>query len=217
MNHTFVVEGVVLQRRPYGEYDSVATIYTDTMGKVRARFIGVRRPRGKLKALCEPMVRGEYRLYLKPNAEWATATGGRIVDSYPDIRADFDRTCQGLRLCELLTRVTADRSSNPKKFTLITESLSTFSATGSPWIYGAFGLRVLDLAGFGVYRARPEAISPQLWEALHKQELSSLSALPDEPNQRGRIEGRLEHAFEALTEKPLATSIFFQSLRETVQ
>jgi len=215
MNHTFVVSAVVLYRRPYGEYDSLATLYTDSMGKLPARFVGVRRPRGKLKALCEPMVHGEYRLYVRPSGEWATITGGRIVDSYPDVRADFDRTCQGLRLCELLARVVPDRSPNPRKFELIAESLSVLGRTGTPWLFAAFGARLLELAGFGLYRARPDAVSPELWDALHQQELSVLAARPDEPAQRGRVEARLEHAFEALVERPLATKIFLDSLRKT--
>ena len=214
MSQTIVTAGVVLHRRPYGEYDTVATLYTESLGKLPARFIGVRRPRGKLKALCEPMVHAEYRLYLRPGGEWATATGGRIVDSYPAVRADFERTCQGLRLCELLARVAPDRSPNPSKFALITESLSTLGATGSPWIVSAFGARLLELAGFGLRRARPQAVSPALWEAIHREELSVLAARPDEPAQRGRVEGRLEHAFEAPIERPLATSIFFDSLRK---
>ena len=215
MSHSVVTSAVVLYRRVYGEYDAVATLYTEALGKLSARLVGVRRPRGKLKAFGEPMVHGEYRLYLRPGGEWATVTGGRIVDSYPGIRGDFALTWQGLRLCELLARVAPERSPSPGKFALITDSLAVLDATGSPWIFAAFGVRLLELAGFGLARARPEAAGAELWDALHHQELAAIAARPDEPVARRRIEARLEHAFEALVERPLATALFFDSLRKT--
>ena len=60
----FVVGALVLSRWEFREMDRIAVMFTRDLGKVRARFIGVNRPKGKLKAMSEPMVHGEYRLYL---------------------------------------------------------------------------------------------------------------------------------------------------------
>lgn len=212
-SHSYVTEGVVLSRRPYSEYDVVATLYTERFGKLAARFIGVRRPRGKLKALTEPMVHGEYRLYAKPGREWETATGGRIVNSFPGLRLDFDRTCHGLRLCELLSRVTADHAPNPLELRLMLDSLASLERTGSPWIATAFGLRLLDLAGFGLRHAKPEDVDAALWRTLHDEPLGSLERRPDAEPARRRVENRLEGAFEALIERRLSTSVFNDSIR----
>ena len=213
LNNSHVVEGVVLSRRPYGEFDLIATLYTDTFGKLPARFIGVRRPKGKLKALAEPMVHGEYRLYIHPGGEWATATGGRIVDSFPGNRQDFERTCHGLRLCEMLQRLVPDRSPNPAKLRLMTESLSALERTGSPWIPTAFALRLLELAGFGISRSKPEEIDPALWAGLHEAPLETVERLEDSEHARRRIESRVESAFEQIIEQALSTSIFNDSIR----
>lgn len=211
---TLVTEGLVLARRPYGEYDLIATIYTESLGKVRARFIGVRRPKGKLKALAEPMVHAEFRLYSRPASEWVTATGGRIVDSFPGIRADLERTFQGLRLCELLQRLVPDRSPNPRKLALATSFLGAIQRTGSPWLAGAFGLRLLESAGFGLRRAKPEGLDPALWSALHEEPLESLERRQDDEPARRRVELRLDRAFEELIERPLSTSRFYESMRK---
>lgn len=212
-NHSHVTEGVVLSRRPYGEFDLIATLYTEQFGKVAARFMGVRRPKGKLKALAEPMVWGEYRLYVRPGREWVTATGGRIVDSFPGLRLDFDRTCRGLRLCELLLRLVPDRSPNPRKLRLMTESLASLERAGSPWIPTAFALRLLELAGFGLRRAKPEGLDSALWSALHEEPLEALERRGDAEHARSRVESRVERAFEELIERPLATSLFNDSIR----
>lgn len=212
-NNTLVTEGVVLSRRPYAEWDLIAVLYTKALGKVSARFIGVRRPKGKLKALAEPMVHGEYRLYVRPCREWVTATGGRIVDSFPGLRLDFERTCHGLRLCELLQRLVPDRSPNSRKLELIVDALAALERTGSPWLPVAFGLRLLELAGFGLGRGRPEGVNPTLWNELHHQPLPLLERRDDHEPARRRVETRLERAFEELIERPLSTSLFNDSVR----
>lgn len=214
-SYTLVTEGVVLSRRPYGEFDVIATIYTGALGKIPARFIGVRRPKGKLKALAEPMVLGEFRLYVRQGSEWTTATGGRIVDSFPAIRADFDRTCQGLRVCELLNKLVPDRSPNAAKLELAAEALAAIARSASPWLPPAFALRLMALAGFGLGRGKPETIDPGLWSALHEEALALLEERPDDEAQRRRIETRLDRALEELVERPLATTLFTESIRST--
>ena len=89
--------GVVLSRRDLGEADRLATLYTENLGKISVRFVGVNKPGRKLKALSEPMVWGEYRLYLKPSHDRAKAIGGRIISTFPNIRSDLSRTWAGLR------------------------------------------------------------------------------------------------------------------------
>lgn len=212
-SYTLVTDGVVLSRRPYGEFDTIATLYTEALGKLPARFIGVRRPKGKLKALAEPMVRAEHRLYLRQGSEWATATGGRIVDSYPGLRADFERTCQGLRLCELLNKLVPDRDPAPRKLELIGSFLSALERTGSAWLPIAFALRLMSLAGFGLGHGRPEGIDPALWAALHEDPVERLESRTDDEPARRRVETRLERALEELVERPLNTTQFNDSIR----
>ena len=69
--------GVVLSRRAFGEYDRLCSVFTEQFGKIPTRFIGVNRAKGKMKALSEPGVWGEYRLHLSTRSEFARAIGGR--------------------------------------------------------------------------------------------------------------------------------------------
>ena len=63
--------GVVLSRRLLGEYDRLCFVFTESLGKIPVRFVGVSRPAGKLKALSEPAVWAEYRLHVSPRSEFA--------------------------------------------------------------------------------------------------------------------------------------------------
>src|SRR5947209_5883411 len=51
--------GVVLARRQVGEYDRLATVFTEDLGKLTVRFVGVARSASKLKALAEPAAWGD--------------------------------------------------------------------------------------------------------------------------------------------------------------
>ncbi|OGR84203.1 MAG: DNA repair protein RecO, partial [Elusimicrobia bacterium RIFCSPHIGHO2_02_FULL_57_9] len=93
--------GIVLSRRDFREADSLAVLYTDSLGKITARFVGVKKPGRKLKALCEPLVWGEYRLYLSACTDMAKAIGGRIISSFPAVRQDFNRIVEAVSFCEL--------------------------------------------------------------------------------------------------------------------
>ena len=98
---------VALARRPVREADRLVTLYTQSLGKVTARFIGVDRPGRKLKALSEPLVWAEYRLYLSPSLDSAKVIGGQLLSTFPALRCDLGRTLSALSCCEMLNQLTA--------------------------------------------------------------------------------------------------------------
>jgi DNA repair protein RecO (recombination protein O) len=172
--------GIVLSRRSLGEYDRLCAVYTETLGKVPARFVGVNRAAGKLKALTEPGVWGEYRLHLSPRSEYAKGVGGRLVTSFPGWRNDLGRVFDALALCEMLDRLTPDRLPDPAKFRLLASFLAALEERPSAWLLPAFGLRLAHLAGFSL-RERPSGAAAAVWERLHEEEPAALADLPSEP------------------------------------
>ena len=105
--------GIVLSRRAFGEYDRLCSIFTEHLGKVPARFVGVNRAKGKMKALSEPGVWGEYRLHLSTRTEFAKAVGGRLIGSFPGWRESLGRTFDALACLEMLDRLTPDHQPSP--------------------------------------------------------------------------------------------------------
>ena len=168
---------VVLSRRAFGEHDRLCTLFTEKLGKVPARFVGVNRPRGKLKALSEPGVWGEYRLHLSPRSEFAKAVGGRLSASFPGWREDMERTFDALACCELLEKLTADRAPSPEKYRLLVSTLAALEQSPSAWLLPSFGLRILEAAGFSL-RDRAPAAAKGVWDALHDEEPAALAFLP---------------------------------------
>ena len=169
--------GVVLSRRAFGEYDRLCSIFTEQWGKVPARFVGVNRAKGKLKALSEPGVWGEYRLHLSSRSEFAKAVGGRLIGSFPGWRTDLARTFDALACLEMLDRLTPDHQPSPEKYALICAVLVALDEFPSEWIVPSFGLRLAEMLGIGL-RERAPARAAGVWAALHDTEPAALALLP---------------------------------------
>jgi len=171
---------VVLSRRAFGEYDRLCSLFTEEFGKIPTRFVGVNRPKGKMKALTEPGVWGEYRLHLSARSEFAKAVGGRLIGSFPGWREDLGRTFDALACLEMLDRLTPDHQPSPEKYRLVCAFLSALDAAPSQWLVPAFGLRLAEMLGISL-RERAPASCLGVWPALHDTEPSTLARLPFEP------------------------------------
>lgn len=208
--------GVVLARRPAGEYDRLATVFTEGLGKMTVRFVGVARSASKLKALAEPAAWGEYRLYVSPRSEHAKCVGGSIVSTFPGLRDDLPRLTAALYCCEMLDKLTAPHSPSPEKFRLLATTLAALEAEPSRWLTLAFGLRLLDYAGFGLRERAPRAAAG-VWTALHDREPPELASLPFDRAAAAEARRLLEAHFEAQTGRPLKVAEFRESLRASRQ
>lgn len=214
-----ITRGLVLSSRIHKESDRLSVIYTEEFGKLNARFIGVHRPAGKLKAVSETLVLGEYRLYLRDGGEFATAAGGVLETGYPGLRGRLDALLRGMEICELLERLTPFWKPNPEKFALAVECLAAQekNPSGAPWLLAAYTLRLLESAGFGLSSRSVSEENRSVWEALHYAAPADVAGLPDEPAGRQRLEAFLRASVEKVTERPLAVAkMRDELLQETV-
>jgi DNA repair protein RecO (recombination protein O) len=190
-----------------GESDRRASIYTLERGKLGVRFPGVSRPAGKLKALSEPLVLGEYRLHWREASADAVCAGGALSRAYPVLRSDLGRLLGALSLLEVVDGITPWGQPSPEKFRLLVAALDALEAhsgaLASAWIRGAFTLRLLSAAGFGVGSLRVSDENRALWEALHSAGFDEVAALPD-PAKARRLEDYLRGRVEGLAERPLS-------------
>lgn len=207
---------VVLSRRSYGEYDRLCTLFTEELGKVPARFVGVNRPKGKLKALSEPGVWGEYRLHLSARSEFAKAVGGRIVATFPGWREDLGRTLDALACCEMLERLTPDRLPSPDKYRLLCATLAALEKSPSAWLVPSFGLRLAEMLGVSLRERAPKACAPY-WGALHEDEPAALAFLPSDPLAAGAVRRLLDEHFAALAGRRLRAFEFRETFPDAVQ
>ncbi|MFA6316691.1 MAG: DNA repair protein RecO [Elusimicrobiota bacterium] len=203
-------EAVVLSRSDAGEADRLVSVFTELHGRMTVRFIGVNRPRAKLRALSEPLARVELRLHLGGRQGAARAIGGRIIDSFPALRADLRRTVEGLAMAEMLLRMTPEGNPSSAKYRLLVAGLSALEAGPSAWAVTAFGLRLLDLAGVGLREAPAPGVDPGLWGDLHGRPFEHLSGLPFDAKAADPALASLRRALEAEAGREIRSLAFLE-------
>ncbi len=208
---------IVLARRDAGEYDRFATLLTESRGKVLVRFGGVSRPAGKLKAFAEPMTCAEYRLYFSPRTQAARCVGGRLLSTFPALREDLARTFSALSCCEMAARLLPERQPAPVKYRLLLGALEALDAGASPWVETAFGLRLLEAAGYGLRELPVPPEDRALWGELHERDLRALAGLPWDARSGARLRETVYAHVEAHAERGLRARVVaeqaFSSLR----
>lgn len=207
--------GVVLSRRAFGEYDRLCSVFTEHLGKIPTRFVGVNRAKGKLKALSEPGVWGEYRLHLSSRSEFAKAVGGRLISSFPGWRADLGLTFDALACLEMLDKLTPDHQPSPEKYRLICAALSALDESPSGWLVPAFGLRLAEMFGIGL-RERAPAPCRAVWTALHDADLAALASLPFDPSAAESARRLLDEHLAAHAGRRLRAFEFRDEWKKTV-
>ena len=194
---------VVLRRGDSGEYGRWAVLLTEGHGLLPVRFAGVNRPAGKLKALSEPLVWGEYRLFFSGRSAAVHVAGGRIESSFPGLRADLSRTLTGLALCEMALRLAAERVPSPAKYRLLCRALCLLEQGASPWLEAAFGLKLLEAAGYSLRDLPVPPAEGPLWRSLHESPLEGLGEVPWRSEAGRRFLQVVHDHVEAHAERPL--------------
>lgn len=170
----FTDSGIILLRQDFREADRIVSIYTREHGRLNARLPGVSRPLGKMKALCEPFVWGNYRVYVRRGGVIGTVTGGKIASVFPNIRNDLKRMQLALHFCELIMRLTPLHQPSSGKFDLLLSALQSLESNGAHSAFpAAFTLRLMTLAGFGLDHPVLK-IPADFWEKMHQADFSSL-------------------------------------------
>ncbi|MBI5882511.1 MAG: DNA repair protein RecO [Elusimicrobia bacterium] len=208
-------EAVVLSRSDWAEADRLAVVYTELYGRMSVRFIGVNRPRAKLRCLSEPMARVELRLHLGGRQGACKAIGGRLIDSFPAVRSDLRRTLDGLALAEMLLRLTPEWSPNEDKYRLLVDGLEALERGASRWIVAAFGLRLLELAGVGLGENPAPGVDPRVWEALHRVPWEGLARLPFDESAAGLSLAFMHEAVKAHAGREIRSLAMSNSLFQT--
>ena len=107
----YKTEAVVLKQMPIGEADRVLTLFTATMGKVRAVARGVRRPKSRMAGHLEPLV--HCRLMLARGRTLDVVSGVETLHGFPHLRGDLEAIARALICAEMVDAFTPEEQANP--------------------------------------------------------------------------------------------------------
>lgn len=98
----YSTQGIILSRSPAGEADAFFSIYTKDFGKIVARAQGIKKENAKLKGHLEPLHLSMIQFVLGKNG--ARLTGASLLNPWPVISADFDKTVEAVRMADAFDR-----------------------------------------------------------------------------------------------------------------
>lgn len=211
-----VEPAIVLARKNMREYDRLISVYTRGRGRLVLRVPGVNRARGKLKALSEPFVWGEFRI-VSSAAPGGTVSGGKVISVFPAIRADLARTRLALHFCELVLRFTPESQPSREKYNLLVSALAELERRSAPKaLRAAFTLRLMRDAGFGLDRP-VLGINTDFWTQLHDAPFSDLDDADLDPRDLERAAHVVTRFCENHLDRPLKSVLAFSAERGSLR
>lgn len=97
------VKGIVLKTRDYKESDKILTLLTLEKGKISVKARGVKKPKSKLKAFCQPFCFADFELI---NSKiMYILSGASSIDMYFDLVLDYDKYILASSVLEICDKV----------------------------------------------------------------------------------------------------------------
>ncbi|HZD59145.1 MAG TPA: DNA repair protein RecO [Anaerolineae bacterium] len=144
----YKTKGVVLKTQKLGESDRIITILTNNYGKVSAVAKGVRKTRSKFGSRLEPFTHVDLVLYKGRNLD--IVTQAEIIDSFSEIRENFDRITYGSAMLDLVNKVSVEGERDIALYHLLLRSLKAVSQAKKNFrlLLIAFDIKLMAISGF---------------------------------------------------------------------
>ena len=147
-----VVEGIILQVKPYGEADLIIDFFSSQWGRMRGIAKGAKKSKKRFVNCLEPLHWVRLSLFEKQNNSLVRIDQGELINPFPGIRKDYKKLGQASYFCEMIKELFAIGDTNRPVFELIRESLQALDqGKGDQEIFDIFQVRLLKIAGYALY------------------------------------------------------------------
>lgn len=148
MAETLNTRGIVLHYEAWRDYDRRYVLYTEQLGKVHAKAIGVRKSTAKLAGVLEPWA--ELELYLIIGKTY-TIGGGVVMQRFHSLGQDKSRQAAVIYCSELMDRLTKEHSPDVAVYQLWFSTLTWLDhAPYSKIIPISFAIKLINCLGYQV-------------------------------------------------------------------
>ncbi|MBE7091917.1 MAG: DNA repair protein RecO [Clostridiales bacterium] len=121
MGEQIKTQAIVLNKVDFKDNDRVLTLFSAQKGKLTASCKGVKKQNSKLRASSEVFALGTY--ILAESKGRYTVTGYDSIDSFFELRDDFDRLTLGVLFLKICEKSIAPDEQNIELFSLLVNSL----------------------------------------------------------------------------------------------
>ena len=145
---TFDARAIVIHEVSAGESDKRITLLAKEKGKISAYGRGAKKTSSKILSVCQLFAYGDYVLY--DGGNFASITSGSLIDSFYDLRNDYDKLCVGNYILELVNKVVPLGVPCDDVMFLVLCSLAALKSSKAPpkLVCNAFELKFMQLGGY---------------------------------------------------------------------
>lgn len=187
----FKTEGIILERRDFGEADRVLTVFSLHRGKISVLAKGVRRISSRRAGNVELVNR--VSMYLYQAKGLPILTEAESLDTYETLKTDLTLSTYAYHILELVDKLTAENQENRILYEYLLEVLKKLSNNPRQLIVRAFEAKILSNLGFMTFDSgllqKLETLS---WNEIENIKLNKKEALELEQVLRYHLETVLE-------------------------
>ncbi len=172
MAELLTTDAIVLSRKDWAETSQIVTLMTPQLGRIGAISRGARRSKGGTGPALEPITESE--IVLASSAEsLAHVRSAEVREYFSSLKASFVRIALAQALCELASRVTAEREENPSAYAHLSHALrgldTSNDRTAVNWLWWGtlqliadigYGIQIKECAACGASAERFRWFSP---------------------------------------------------------
>ena len=123
-------EGIIIRSIPYGESNSIVTLYTREVGKVTAMARGAKKPRSRLASITQLFTFGSF--LIRKGRGMGTLEQGEQINALRFIREDLEATAYASYIVEIIDRLTEDNEQLYGVYDLLHEALHAINEKFDP-------------------------------------------------------------------------------------
>jgi len=152
MSEIVKTEAIVLSKMNYGDSSSIASLFTEHLGKISVIVKGARSPKSKYGKIVDPFNYLAVVLYKKESREIQLLSQADIVEHYPNIKNDLNKLGYAYGVVELVKNLLADHEVNKKIFRGTLKILSRLNSgeEKSEITFGRFFMFLLKETGYEI-------------------------------------------------------------------
>ncbi len=173
---TYKSEGVVLKRTNFGEADRIITFYTKHYGKITAIAKGIRRITSRKRGNLE--IFNVVSFFAAKGKGMDIVTEAETINAFGEWRKNLKKVAAAYEICEIVDKLTAERSEQEEVYGLLVEYLQKLGAAKEEeleQLVNHFGGDLLKFLGFW---ARDKSYPPgfsvyQYIEQITEREIKS--------------------------------------------
>lgn len=203
---SFKVEGIVLNRKNFGEADRILTVFTQQKGKISVVAKGVRRTTSRRAGNVELLNR--VSMFLYQGKGLPILTEAESLETFSKLKEDLTLSAYAFHIIELVNKMTVEDQENRILYQYLLEVLHRLSVRPRQILIRAFEVKILSYLGFISFQPFKPGLQVRFqtgfagsilekleilgWDQIEKTEINEKEALELERVLRYHLERVIE-------------------------